>query len=68
MTTQHEPLEPLFVKPADAARLLQISRAKTYQLISQGAIPSRRIGGSIRVPLAALREMAAGLEHDGRIG
>ncbi|HUY28578.1 MAG TPA: helix-turn-helix domain-containing protein [Candidatus Binataceae bacterium] len=50
--------EPLFARPAEAASMLRISRSKVYELIASGAIPSRRIGGSVRVPLAALREMA----------
>jgi excisionase family DNA binding protein len=48
--------EKLAVKPARVAVFLDISRTKTYELIAAGDIPSIRVGGSIRVPVDALRE------------
>ncbi len=51
-------VEPLFVRPAQVAVILQVSRAKAYALINSGAIPSVKIGASLRVPFAALRELA----------
>ena len=64
--------EPLFVRPAEAARMLRISRAKAYALCASGDIPSTRIGkGSVRIPLEALRKLAAavvkGGNNDGRV-
>ena len=47
--------ERLAYRPAEVAETLGICRSKTYALISSGAIPSIRIGGSVRVPAEALR-------------
>jgi excisionase family DNA binding protein len=51
-------LKPLFVRPVEAARLLGVSRSKLYELVRAGAIPSRKFGSSIRIPLEALERMA----------
>ena len=40
-----------------AGLALGLSRNPTYQAVKRGEIPSIRIGGAIRVPTAALREM-----------
>jgi excisionase family DNA binding protein len=47
--------EKLLLKPAEAGEALGISRARAYELIAAGVIPSIRIGSSIRVPAEALR-------------
>jgi excisionase family DNA binding protein len=51
--------ERLFLKPSEAAQMIGVSRAKIYELISSGAIPSKKIGdsGMIRVPLAGLKRL-----------
>jgi excisionase family DNA binding protein len=59
-TSQHdEPtsprLEPLQVDVIEAARLLRYSRAKIYEMLSSGELPSTRHGGSRRIPVVALR-------------
>ena len=41
---------------AEAADVLGISRAKTYQLIAAGVLPSIRLGGCLRVPAKALQQ------------
>jgi len=48
--------EPLLVKPTEAAEMLRISRARVYELIASGKVPSVRVGRFTRIPLAALRE------------
>jgi excisionase family DNA binding protein len=45
----------LLLRPNEAADAMGVSRSKAYALISSGAIPSIRIGGSVRVPVDALR-------------
>lgn len=47
--------EKLAYRVTEAAEALGISRAKAYELIASGNIPSVRVGASIRVPVAALR-------------
>lgn len=42
-----------------AAEFLSISRAKLYQLINSGEVPSRRFGKSVRVPWQWLHAQAA---------
>jgi excisionase family DNA binding protein len=47
--------EPLLLRPAEAARLLRISRSKLYQLLYAGELPVIHIGRSARIPLTSLR-------------
>lgn len=42
------------LRPTEVAQTLGIGRSKTYELLASGALPSVRIGGSIRVPVEAL--------------
>ncbi len=51
--------DTLLLRPEDAARELGIGRSKTYELLRRGEIPSIRIGRSVRVPAAQLREWIA---------
>jgi excisionase family DNA binding protein len=46
----------LLLTVPEAAEALAISRSKLYQLIASGAVDSILIGGSRRIPLAALEE------------
>src|SRR3954464_8193373 len=48
-------LEPLQVDVIEAARLLRYSRAKIYEMLSRGELPSTRHGASRRIPVVALR-------------
>ena len=48
-------MENLLLKPAEAARLLAIGRAKTYLMAARGELPVVRIGKAVRIPLAGLR-------------
>jgi excisionase family DNA binding protein len=45
----------LLYRPAEVGELIGVSRARAYELIASGMIPSIRIGSSIRVPADALR-------------
>ncbi len=49
----------LLFRVPEAAHTMGISRAKAYEMISRDEIPSIRIGGSIRVPVDALRDWIA---------
>ncbi len=46
----------LLYRPAEAGEAIGVSRARAYELIAAGTIPSIRIGSSIRVPVEALRQ------------
>ncbi len=52
-------VERLLLKPAEAGEALGVSRAKAYQLIASGAIPSVKVGSCVRVPIEALRQWIA---------
>ena len=57
MNTEQE--HRLLLRPTEVAESLGIGRSKAYELIASGAIPSIRLGGSVRVPLGALRDWIA---------
>ncbi len=48
-------MEKLLLRPAEAAEAIGIGRSKVYELLASGELPSIRIGGSVRVPVDALR-------------
>lgn len=50
---------PAVLTVQEAARLLRISRGAAYEAIRTGAIPSVRIGRTLRVPRQALNQMLA---------
>jgi excisionase family DNA binding protein len=49
----------LVLRPGEVAIALGISRSKAYELIAVGAIPSLRVGSSVRVPVDALQQWIA---------
>jgi len=44
----------LLLRPDEVARALSVSRSAAYRLISEGQLPSVRLGKSVRVPRLAL--------------
>jgi excisionase family DNA binding protein len=51
--------DAILVRVATAARMIDVSRSRMYELIEQGVVPCVRLGGTtIRVPMAALRGLA----------
>jgi excisionase family DNA binding protein len=51
------------VKPIEAAAMIGASRSKIYEMVSRGQIPSVRIGGLLRIPIAALERLAREAEE-----
>jgi excisionase family DNA binding protein len=49
-------MDRLLLRPCEVAETLGICRSKAYSLIGSGAIPSVRIGSSVRVPVHQLTE------------
>ena len=49
----------VFVKPVRAAKLLDMSKSKIYEMIQRNEIPSVRLGGCLRIPVAALDDLVA---------
>ena len=52
-------MDRLLFRPAEVAEALGICRTRAYDLINSGAIPSVRLGKSVRVPAQALRTWIA---------
>lgn len=48
--------EPLLLRPREVARMLGVCLNQVYNLAEQGELPSIRIGKSVRIPAAGLRE------------
>jgi excisionase family DNA binding protein len=58
------PPEQPFLTVKELAELLRVSRRTAYLLVQSGQMPSVRVGGSIRIPRAALvRQLAGGLRR-----
>jgi excisionase family DNA binding protein len=57
-----EQLPPLLLRPEQAARVLNVSRWKVFELIRLGELRSVKSGGSRRIPVCALREYVSRLE------
>ncbi len=51
-------VERIFYRPWEAAQALSISVTKLYDLIKSGEVPSVTLGGSYRVPVEGLKELA----------
>lgn len=53
-------MEPLFLRPVEAARLLSVSRTRIYELLNTGSLPAVRLEGRTwRIPRAAIEKLAA---------
>ena len=67
-----ERIEPLFLRPIEAARLLGVSRTRIYEMLNTGSIPAVRLEGRTwRIPRAAIEKLAhdamnASTQGDGR--
>ena len=49
-------MERLLLRVAEAAELTGIGRSQAYELVASGVWPRVKIGRSVRVPVAELRE------------
>ena len=58
-TVRAQPIPPVLLTVADAARALAIGRTTMYELIRDGSIPVIHIGRSTRVPVDAVRAFAS---------
>jgi excisionase family DNA binding protein len=59
---------PLLVRAEEAARLLGISRTRTYEMLRQGELRSVRLGRARRVRLADIEALVEKLAGDGADG
>ncbi len=49
-------MDRILLRPMEVAEAIGVGRSKVYELLASGALPSIRIGGRVRVPVAELRE------------
>ena len=56
--------EHVLYTPEEAAEALRLGRSKVYDLMRTGALRSVKIGGSRRIPVAALRLFVDSLGDD----
>jgi excisionase family DNA binding protein len=49
-----QPDAPLLLRVPEVARILSLSRSRTYEMIHTGELPFVRMGKSVRVPRKAL--------------
>jgi excisionase family DNA binding protein len=64
--TRSRGAEPMFLRVREFAVLAGISRSFAHRLVSEGSVPSVRIGRAVRIPLEAARVWAARLEEEAR--
>jgi excisionase family DNA binding protein len=55
-------VEPLAYGPADAAKVLGISKARLYELIGDGTIPSLKLGQRRLIRRETIDRFLAGIE------
>jgi prophage regulatory protein len=56
-------MEKLLLKISDVAKVLNIGRSLSYELITQGQIPSIRVGRCLRVSSEALEKWIKDNQH-----
>ena len=52
-------MERLLYRVPEAGEAIAVSRAKAYEMVASGELPSIRIGGVLRIPVDALRDWIA---------
>jgi excisionase family DNA binding protein len=52
-------MEKLLLRASEVSEILGVGRSKAYQMMSSGLLPVVRIGKSVRVPVAQLRDWLA---------
>lgn len=61
-----EKIEPIAVRPAEAARMIGISRARLYQLIAAGELQPYKLGCATLIDVADLRALLERKKKEGR--
>lgn len=50
-------IQPLYLRPSKAAKLLDIGRSKMYELIQAGEVRAIVIGGNLRIPMSEIEAL-----------
>jgi excisionase family DNA binding protein len=64
VAAQVSPLNPIFVSPVDAAKLVGVSRSRIYELIGAGVLTRRKDGARTLISVAELRAWGESLPID----
>tara|TARA_Y100001951_G_C11176229_1_gene203234 strand:+ start:473 stop:679 length:207 start_codon:yes stop_codon:yes gene_type:complete len=64
MTTISEEQELQLLTVPEAQAMLKIGRTRLYALLADGQLESVRIGTSVRIPLASIRQFITDLRAD----
>jgi excisionase family DNA binding protein len=56
----------IFIKPVRAAKLLDMSKSKIYEMIQRKELPAVKLGGCLRVPFSAIEELVVKARSDER--
>lgn len=59
-------IEPLFVDPAEAGRLLNVSRTRVFQLLAEGELLSVKDGRRRLISVESIRKLGARLLDETR--
>ena len=52
-------MDKILLRPSEAAEAIGVGRSKLYALLASDELPSIRLGGSVRVPVEALKSWVA---------
>lgn len=52
-------MEPIAYRVAEASKAVGLSRSRIYELIADGTLEARKIGGATVIPAASLRALVA---------
>jgi excisionase family DNA binding protein len=55
-------IQPLYLRPAKAARLIDVGRSKMYELIQTGEVRAIVVGGCLRVPMSEIEALGERLK------
>jgi excisionase family DNA binding protein len=55
-------IQPLYLRPSKAARLLDIGRSKMYELIQTEEVRAIVVGGCLRVPMSEITALGERLK------
>ncbi len=52
---EEQSVDPILLKPDEAAQVLRVSRSKIYEMAAAGILPCVFLGTAVRIPTDALR-------------
>ncbi len=53
-----ERVDPILMRPTRAAKMLDMSRTRVYEMLNAGTLPGIKVGNTWRIPQAAIEKLA----------